>query len=226
MKKTIISILLLLGTFSIASAEVGVKIGLSGNLGVYEASGFETEGTEKNIKKDDSEAVAGMGSIFVEKTLDFLPGPLSRLSIGFDHVPHSVKTPTESRSGTEEKRELGEATVKYTNQASATLSNINTFYVTASLTDFLYVKAGMIEMDIKTTEELTTGSTYKDTSTDGYILGLGVETTTDNGLFARFELNQTELDGVKLQSETNVDNSVTLDDVSGTSARISIGKAF
>ena len=67
MKKIMISILLVLGTFSMASAEVGVKIGVSGMVGVFEADGFEKEGTETNKSKNGEEILLGMGSVFVEK---------------------------------------------------------------------------------------------------------------------------------------------------------------
>ena len=228
MKKILISTLLLLGTISFASAEVGLKIGVSGNIGVYEASGFETEGTEKNVHKDTAEMLGGMGSIFVEKTLDFLPGPLSRLSIGFDHVPHEIRTGSISRQDVEltDHNAERENNVPRTNKAAATLKNINTAYLTLSMTDFLYVKAGLQEMDVTTREKLETGSDYGNTSIDGYIVGIGAHIENDNGFFARLEVNQTELDGVKLISTTNADNSVTLDDISGMSARISIGKSF
>ena len=36
MKKILISVLLLLGTFSLASAEIGVNIGASGSIGLYD----------------------------------------------------------------------------------------------------------------------------------------------------------------------------------------------
>ena len=225
MKKILISTLLLLGTISFASAEVGLKIGVSGNVGVYEASGFEMEGTEKNIHKDNEEMVAGMGSIFIEKTLDFLPGPLARLSIGYDYVPYDIQTGSISRT---DANQLGQeaAHAKETNIVKATLKNINTAYLTVSLTDFLYIKAGLQEMDVETNEDLQTGSDYKNTSIDGYLIGIGAHIENDNGFFARLEINQTELDGAKLISTTNTDNSVTLEEVSGMSARVSIGKSF
>ena len=97
MKKIIISILFVLGITSMASAEVGVKVGLSGMVGLFETSGFENEDDEKNIAKAE-ESIAGMGSVFIEKTLGFLPGPLGRLSLGYDHVVTDVKTESKTRT--------------------------------------------------------------------------------------------------------------------------------
>jgi hypothetical protein len=231
MKKLLISGLLLIGSFSMASAEVGAKIGVSLNVGVFEASGFETDigpnATEKNLTTGTNEMLGAMGSVFVEKSLGFLPGPLGRLSIGFDHVPHDIKTGKQSR---EEMRltglaEGGGATRKETNTASATLNNINTYYLTLNITDWLYVKGGMMEMDVISTETLASGNTYNDGSIDGTIFGLGIQNMTDNGMFFRAEYNQTDLDGTTIKS-TNTNNSVTISDVKGDTYRLSVGKSF
>jgi hypothetical protein len=234
MKKLLVSVLLLLGSFSMASAEVGVKIGVSGNIGLYEASGFETDvgpnATEKNVSSDDGagEHLGAMASVFVEKTLGFLPGPLSRLSIGLDHVPHEIKTGTSGRTDTTLKglAENGGVTHHSKNTASATLKNINTLYLTANITDWLYIKAGLQEMDVISTEVLNTGSAYGNLTIDGTVIGLGVQTMTDNGFFARLEVNQTEMDGGTLVSSNNDNNSITLSEITGTSARFSVGKSF
>ena len=238
MKKILISILLLLGTFSIASAEVGVKIGVSANIGTYEYSGKElttnTAGTatETNVAKTE-EALAGMGSIFIEKTLGFLPGPFGRLSIGYDHVPHELKSGSESRTDQDLQAKIvstttlrGEQRATITNSVQVSLDNINTLYVLANITDWLYVKAGAQELDVNTGESLDTGSAYGNTSIDGTIFGLGLHFQTASGMFTRFELNETSLDGATLTSTTNSENKVTLDGIDGTSARVSIGKSF
>ena len=237
MKKILISILLLLGTFSIASAEVGVKIGVSANIGTYEYSGFDQDtdgntgqGSTETNKAKTEEALAGMGSIFIEKTLGFLPGPFGRLSIGYDHVPHELKSGSESRTDMDLQAKIvgtgGERRARVTNSVAVTLDNINTVYVLANITDWLYIKAGAQEMDIQTTESLDTGSAYANLSVDGTVLGLGVHFQTAGGMFTRFEVNETSLDGATLTSTTNTDNKVTLDGIDGTSARVSIGKAF
>jgi hypothetical protein len=238
MKKILISILLLLGTFSIASAEVGVKIGVSANIGTYEYSGKDSDldsntsqgSTETNIAKTE-EALAGMGSIFIEKTLGFLPGPFGRLSIGYDHVPHELKSGSESRADDDLKAKPSGGTstenrIRATNSVAVTLDNINTIYVLANITDWLYIKAGAQELDVNTRESLDTGSTYGNTSIDGTILGLGLHFQTAGGMFTRFEVNETSLDGATLASTNNTDNKVTLDGIDGTSARVSIGKSF
>jgi len=231
MKKIIISIFLLLGTFSMASAELGVKVGISGTIGEFEAKGTELDGTEINGNKasdDKAETLGAMGSIFIEKTLSFLPGPLGRLSIGYDHVPHEIQTGTTSRRvsnlrGTtlgHDTRQTGE------NKASATIDNINTLYLTANITDWLYVKYGSMEADVQTTESLITGSEYGNLGIDGTVWGLGFQGMMDNGMFFRVEYNDISLDGGSLKSSNNTDNTIKLDEIAGSAAKLSVGKSF
>ena len=111
-------------------------------------------------------------------------------------------------------------------KVSAEFSNIDTVYATFNLTDWLYVRAGSMSMDVKTTESLGTGSTYGDTNLDGTVIGFGVEKSSDNGMFWRAEYSDTDIDGVKLISTKNATTSVTLDGIDGTAYKLSIGKAF
>lgn len=209
-----------------AKAELGVNIGVSAQIGTAEASGSENEnGTVTKSKTE--EMLFGTGSFFIEKTLGFLPGPLSRLSIGYDYVPHEIGTATAtntrinaSNGGAIANRNTLE------NNVSADFDDFNTFYITADITDFLYIKAGLVSVDAITTERLGTGSAYDNASLDGEVYGFGLKTTTDSGLFFRAEANWMDIDGVTLTSTTNSDNKVTLDGIDTVSGRISIGKSF
>ena len=69
MKKITIAILMLLGTFSTASAELGVNVGISGSTGVFTAKGNETMGTADvaGSNYDRAISVYGYGSVFIEK---------------------------------------------------------------------------------------------------------------------------------------------------------------
>jgi hypothetical protein len=83
-----------------------------------------------------------------------------------------------------------------------------------------------MEIDLTTNEKLGTGSAYGNTSLDGSTIGAGVHIEKDNGLFFRFEVNEQSFDGVTLTSTTNSANKVTVTDLDGTTAKLSIGKAF
>ena len=232
MKKLTLAIFMLLGTFSTASAELGINVGVSGMVGVYEANGSEIMTGETNTAKAE-ELLVPMGSIFIEKSLGFLPGPLSRLSIGYDQVLHDLKTGTQTRNEQtlgampQSLGESGLAARQNVNQkAGATLSNIQTLYVTANITDWLYVKFGNTEMDVETSESLDTGSSYGNAKIDSTVIGFGIHLDGPSGLFTRFEYNDTSYDGVTLVSAKDTTTSVKLKDVEGTSGKISIGKTF
>ena len=62
------------------------------------------------------------------------------------------------------------------------------------MTDNLYVKAGMIQVDVITNESLGTGSTYG-TLIRWYVVGIGYHNTFGNGMFVRLEANYMDFDG-------------------------------
>jgi hypothetical protein len=223
MKKIIIALFCGLFSFTAAHAEFGINIGVSGQVGQVTANGSETVNSKKNTA-DEVEAVFGTASFFVEKTLDFLPGPLARLSLGYDYVPHDIGTGTGGNTRVDSQEGKNDPIVTKTNEVKAEFENLNTIYLTANLTDWLYVKAGLVEVDVITKETLETGSSYGNASLDGELYGIGVATKNDNGFFARLEANWMDIDGVTLTSTSN--NTVTLDGIDTASARISVGKSF
>ncbi len=226
MKKLTIVILLLLGSFSMVSADIGLRIGGSVEIGKFTASGTETENDETTATRTEK-ALVGMSAWFVEKQLGFLPGPLARLSLGYSMSPDTLKTGTASRHATD----LGAAaavsvTPPVDNSVSAEVSNYEQMYITANITDWLFVKVGSVDLDVKTTEDLDTGSSYPNTSLSGTVWGIGINHMTDSGFFGRIEFNETSIGGTTLTSTTNSANSVKLNDLEGTTGKISFGKQF
>jgi hypothetical protein len=220
MKKLAIVILMFFGLTSIASAELGLKVGVSGQMGVFTADAFETEASEVS-PKGEAAGVVGYGSIFIEKSL---PGALNRLSVGVDYVPTSLSSDTTEDSKSDLSGSSARATV--TNKVQVDFEDLTTFYVSFNLTDNLYIKGGATSVDVITNENLGTGSAYGNTSLDGSMYGVGYDRTTDSGMFFRVEGNVMEFDGATLTSTTNADNSVKMSELNGASGKISIGKAF
>jgi hypothetical protein len=216
MKKIIITIFSSLFLFTVASAEVGINLGISGNLGAFQATGSETENDEKN--KEDAVGAAGWASIFLEKTLG------DRISIGIDYVPSALETETSERV----VQDLGAAGASNsrTNKIQVDFEDLTTLYLTANITDNLYAKAGMMQVDVITKETLGTGSEYGNTSLDGTLLGLGYNATFANSMFVRLEGNYMSFDSASLTSTTNSLNKVSIDDLNGVSAKLSVGKSF
>jgi len=223
MKKILLTFVFIIAQFNFASAEIGVNIGVSAQVGTAEASGSESEnGTVTNSKNE--EMLFGTGSFFIEKTLDFLPGPLARLSLGYDYVPHDIGTATATNIRFDQDGDTVDDRVE--NNVKANFEDLNTIYLTANITEWLYLKAGLVSVDAISKETLGTGSAYGNASLDGEMYGIGLNKSTDDGMFFRVEANWMDIDGATLTSTTNSDNTVTLNGIDTVSARASIGKSF
>tara|TARA_B110000444_G_C18734760_1_gene545063 strand:- start:475 stop:1122 length:648 start_codon:yes stop_codon:yes gene_type:complete len=215
MKKLSLAILFALGLFSTASAELGMKVGVSGQMGVFSADAKETENAEIS-PKGEATGIIAYGSVFAEKSLG---GGLSRLSIGVDYVPYALESET-----TEDSKTDGGSTV--TNKVQVDFEDLLTFYASLNITENLYVKAGVAQVDVNTNELLGTGSAYGNTSLDGTVYGIGYNYDTDNGMFFRVEGNVMEFDASSLTSTSNSDNKIDMSEINGASGKISIGRSF
>tara|TARA_B100000780_G_scaffold170768_1_gene119530 strand:+ start:774 stop:1481 length:708 start_codon:yes stop_codon:yes gene_type:complete len=235
MKKIIIAILMTFGIFSMVSADIGVKIGVTSQIGSLETSGKEVSSAGTTETSKTREAMLATAGYFIEKDLAFLPGGLgrigSRIHIGYDNILHDLDLGTSNnvRSST-----LGDAAGKGTEAAHSThsltaeVTGFETVYATVNITDWLYVKAGTVTVDVKTKFTGTATSKYANThSLDGNVKGFGLIKATDTGWFTRLEYNDYDIDGKKV-TNTGADSkfSATLNDVSGSTARLSFGKAF
>ena len=218
MKKLILGISFMLASFSMVSAEIGVNLGVSGNLSVFHATGVETEVSEKNT--EDATGVAGYSSIFIEKTLG------DRFTIGYDYVPDALDSETAETVRNDLKAKADGASSAVTNTIKVAFEDLSTLYVALNITENFYVKAGMTSVDVITKESLATGSAYGNTSLDGTVYGVGYNNSFDNGMFFRVEGSIMEFDSAKLTSTTNSDNTIELKDLEGASGKVSIGKSF
>ena len=214
MRKYLIIIFSRFFAFSNANA-IGVNVGISGQLGVFEATATETEDT--NDKSTDSGmAVFGYGSIFIEKTLG------QYLTVGIDYVPATLESETTEKLTTDRTTTSTDTAV--TQKVQVDFEDLTTFYVNLNLNENFYLKAGIAKVDVITNESLGTGSTYGNADLDGTVFGAGYNKNFDNGLFLRAEGTYQEFDGVTINGSG--DTSVTADEINGASAKISIGKSF
>jgi len=228
MKKITLAVFMILSSFSIASADLGIKIGVSAQLGELDTTGKEksSAGTETENKK-----VQGMfatGGIFIEKELGFLPGPLSRFSVGYSNIAHDLNLGTQTNVRKTTLGAAGAVVNDANHSLGAEITDFETVYATLRITDWLYLKGGNVTMDVKTQFKGTLTSKYKTNhSLDGTVFGVGVQAMKSNGLFFRAEVNDYNIDGVTV-TNTGADSvySVVLGDVQGTTGRLSIGKRF
>ena len=229
MKKLVMSLLMTFGIFSMVSADIGVKVGVSAQIGELETSGSEKNATTSLTEKSGTEkALFGTAGFFIEKDLAFLPGPFGRLSIGFDNIAHDLDLGTQNNQREATLGAAGAIVASTDHSLNAKITGFETLYATLNLTDWLYVKGGSVTVDVETNFSGSATSSYaKSHSLDGTVLGFGVEKSSDNGMFFRLEYNDYDIDG-KSVANTGTDSvfTATLNDVTGSTGRVSIGKAF
>ena len=221
MKKIILSVLFSVFYITSSSAEIGVNVGISGSAGLFAVSGKEVKSTAEGglTVKGSEHGEAAFGSIFIEKTLG------DRFAIGIDYVPSSLSTETAES----QKLDLSEGTeTAGQNKIQIDFEDLTTYYVAINVSDSMYVKAGMVTVDIITNESLTTGSTYGNTDMDGTLFGVGYNKSFDSGMFVRVEGNYMDFDGASVTgtgTET-VAAKVSLNQLHGLTGKLSVGKSF
>ena len=226
MKKIILTLFLGLLIFtSKASAELGINVGISGQLGLYAATATEfdegshgTTVSPDETRKESEFLGLGYGSVFLEKTLG------KYLLVGIDYVPSALETET-SENIQDDMTDTRESSKK-TNKVQIDFEDLTTYYIGLNLGDSgAYAKVGLVKVDVITNENLGTGSTYANTDLDGTLFGLGYHKGFDNGFFVRAESAYTEFDGASVTSSTTA-NKITLNSLDGVTGKISIGKSF
>jgi opacity protein-like surface antigen len=237
MKKTFLAVFFSLFILNSASAEIGVNVGVSAQLGTMEAKGKEhtsdttnVDGSVGNQTSDTEETIFGTAGFFIEKDLSFLPGPFARLAVGFDNIAHDLDLGTQSNYRAASLGASGNAVEAMNHSLTAEVTGFQTVYATLNVTDWLYVKAGSVTVDIDTeyTQNGVKQTGYGNShELDGTVLGIGVEKVADNGIFVRVEYNDYDIDGKKVaNTKTDSKFSAELLDVSGSTGRISVGKSF
>jgi hypothetical protein len=223
MKKILLTTILSVFYFTSASAELGVNVGLSGQMGLFAASAQEshtdtTSSSSTTFKSSDTEVAAvGYSSIFLEKTLG------DRLAIGVDYVMNGLSSDTVESTKTDLTGTGSAASTSKTNTVQIDFEDLTTIYLAFNINENIYVKAGAVTVDVITNETLGTGSSYGNTSLDGTTLGVGYNKTFDNTMFVRVEGNYMELDGASISAN---DNKITLDGIDGVTGKVSVGKSF
>ena len=251
MKKIIATLAILLGTagMSFADGPLNVSLGLTGALGLFDATGSEkmtgthiykrnnSDGDENTVNDSKTttttrdDMAIGYGAIVAELSSSAIPA----LKIGLEYVPYDLKSDTTENkrndkiAGTDQGSESAN-TDTGTSKVGIDIENMMTAYVALHApTDFgnVFVRAGIITADVITDESLVTGSKYGNTSLDGTLIGIGVEKSLQDGVFVRGEVNQTSYDNMTLTNTGSTNNNtITVKDLSGNSVQVSVGKTF
>ena len=225
MRKSILSLIfsVLLATmgFTTSSNAVGLEglgIGLSVGTAGYYAVGEEQTDNKKASEDYASKAGAfqsDIGSVFIEYTT----GPVT---IGLDYALEDIDTP----SATNMQFTSDTSQVNLTNTVKVSFENHTTLYAILPVFHAMYLKAGVIHVDIITQEALGTGGNYGNTDTTGITVGFGFQHEIQDGVSVRAEALYAEYDNVKVTNSKNTTTSVSVTDMMGASGRISIVKTF
>jgi len=167
-----------------------MKYGVSGALTFIEASGTETEGSEKNSTEADNIVV--IPSVFAEYSF-------GTISVGLDYIPFKADVSDKTKKRTETETSVtGTATTTSTSRtqsANAELENHVTLYANYNMDNGMYFKGGVAQVTLNTEESLDTGSKYGNEDIMGYIVGFGVESGN-----WRTELTYTDYEDISLTS--------------------------
>ena len=195
------------------SAEV--RIGVSAAHTIIDTTGEETLKTTSRKNGAGVEETVLIPSIFAE-----IAGE-GGFGIGVDYIPGSADLGSKSRTD-DDIETAGD------NKAAAEIDGLTTIYAIKTFESGFFLKAGMTQADINTTENLATGTVYGNESVDGTVVGMGFNRSNDNGSFIRIATEYTDFDNVTFNGDLDADsvrNKVTAD-VDAIAFKLSVGKAF
>ncbi|WP_440922575.1 outer membrane protein [Candidatus Pelagibacter sp.] len=211
------SVALVFSTPTLAVDVSQLSVGVSGNFGVFVADGKEENYThtgtlETTSEKHGAAFSEGYASLFVEVAVN------DQVSIGLDYVPDAIETPqnVNSGEGTDDTTDI---------KVKAEFEELTTLYVLAKSDMGVYGKFGISTMNIDVTSE--NAGTYPDPgNTDGFMIGLGYEYGAGEGVAVRAELAYHEFDDVRAQNGQTDKNEITVSNMQGGTARVSLVKSF
>ena len=223
MKKTLIGLVISMFWIVSASADVGARLGVTGNAALYAATATELDTgshgttTDFDESQTQSEYLGLMyGSVFAEVGF----GPMF---VGVDYMPGAIDT--EESTTTVGDKTTSATSTQVTNKVKVEFEGLTNFYAGVRILDSFFIKAGTLSVDLNTKESLGTGSTYGNTTVDGTMMAVGMDKVMDNGMFVRVEGQYSEFDSASLVSSSG-SQKITMDSLDGVVAKLSIGKAF
>ena len=219
MKKIIATIVALVFSTSAYAVSISdISVGASFNHGIYGGDGkevnFDHLGAENETHtKDGAAFVDSYATIFLEAALN------ENISLGISYAPDAIDTPTNINDGEGGNENNNNASIS----VSAEFEELTTVYLLAKSQIGVFAKVGYSQMDINVTSK--NAGTYKDTDTDGIEVALGYE--HDMGEFGiRAELAYHSFDDVKADNGITDKNEITVSNMQGATARISLVKSF
>ncbi len=196
------------------------RIGFSAALSNFDISGTETTKSSGQKNSKDHTEFTVVPGLFIERAND------AGFTFGFEFVPGEADLGSGSNARTDTDTDDAADTAG-TNKVSAEVSGHMTAYVLVPAKSG-FVRFGLIQADVDTTETLATGTKYGNASVNGMIFGVGYDKENDNGSFLRVEGTYTNYDDLTLQGSLDSDsvrNKVDAD-IDALALKLSVGKSF
>jgi len=223
MKKTLIGLVISMFWIVSASADVGARLGVTGNAALYVATATELDTGAHGTTTSHDETQTQSEYLGLTYASVFAEVGFGPVFVGVDYMPGSITT---EESSTEVGDKTTSATsTQVTNRVSVEFENLTNFYAGVRILDSFFIKAGTLSVDLNTKESLGTGSTYGNTTVDGTTMSVGMDKVLDNGMFFRVEGQYSEFDSASLVSSSG-SQKITMDSLDGVVAKLSFGKAF
>ena len=218
MKKLIIAITsaFMLLANSAMSMDLRPAVGISGSYGVYAATGIENNFNEAGSAIDETTKEYGafdesFGSVFLELGINDV------LSLGVDYVPDTIRTPenTSNDGGVN------------TNHVYAEFDDYTTMYLKINVPlGGMYLKVGHSSIEVTSRENMSSGNSYGNASSDGMMVGFGYAHELANGFAVRAEITGTEFSDVSTNNGQTNKTEIKVEDMIGARGTISIVKSF
>ena len=226
MKKLIIAITsaFMLFATSAMSMDLRPAVGISGNMGVYAATGIENNFNDAGTAIDETTEEYGAfateyASIFLEVGLNDV------VSLGLDYVPQTLETPKNKSNDGPNTKNDGSAANE--NTVEAHFEDLTTLYAKINVPlGGTYLKLGYTQAEVISVENMSSGNSYGNDTTSGYTVGIGYDHEVSNGFSIRAELTGSDFSDVKTSNGQTNKTEIQVKEMIGARGTISLVKSF
>ena len=231
MKKILTSILatFMLLSLNAAANASGFGMGISISSNSLDTAGKEDVDSNGTIdaKKTVSDDIM-IGSVFGEYSATGINGSKLAMTIGVDYIPFDADIDKRSITQSSLKAKADGAATTGTNSVSATVEDHYTVYLQPGFmindSTTVYGTIGFSNATVNgKSVSLTHTDINKSQDLDGTVLGAGMKTVKDNGLFIKLDYKETSYDSVSFTTSNNTKATADLDN---ETFALSIGKQF
>ena len=211
------SLMFAYATQAVALGGVNIGVGVSGAWTGLSTSGSHTLRTTSVKETTQKDVDVVIPAIFLQLEL-----PIGFV-IGYEHNPGEAEL---GKSETQRSHITANETSETATQvAQAEVSDHHTYYLESP--GFgpmgLYAVVGWSEADVITNENLQTGSAYGDTTVEGWMYGLGMKQSFDNGFFVKAVATFTEYDDISITSDGS---NIVAGDIEAYAGKLALGYNF